>query len=423
MVVFDSLSEIDHALTDDSIATPTLDELFSNGAHFTHAYTPCPEGSPARASLFTGLDPCVHGVWTNGVSLPDHQRTFPELLSQSGYINCLVGRWQMAGVSNWTTELVRPSTFAQIAWAHGALHRSRQNAYLSWLQKKSPKHYAQIFDSQPDADNTKITAEQNASMSELPDQLCFNYWVGERIGELLCEHSSSQPFLAIAGFSTESAMGAEPEPNCDSEVVSARALQQADAALQFIIDQIAEKNVADDTVIIVTAARGSAKLTSTSQAMGEQAIRVPLLIHRAGFDKKVIEQPVSTIDIAPSILDIAGIPVGTTMQGSSLINVLNGSAPPRAWAMSRLRRDVPGNSRNWQSALRKDNFKLIVSHGNPQNQIPTKYKLFDLNVDPEEKQDLAESAAHVDQLEVMIDFMIDARCALEDRTEPRIAEF
>jgi len=67
--------------------------------------------------------------------------------------------------------------------------------------------------------------------------------------------------------------------------------------------------------------------------------------------------------------------------------------------------------------------KLIVSHGNPLSGIPATYKLFDLDADPDERNDLAGNPANATDLEDMIDMMIDARCTLEDRTEPRIAEF
>ena len=49
--------------------------------------------------------------------------------------------------------------------------------------------------------------------------------------------------------------------------------------------------------------------------------------------------------------------------------------------------------------------------------------LFDLTEDPGEASNLAADPAHQDRLEQMVDRMIDARVALEDRTEPRIAKF
>ena len=148
------------------------------GERVVHRYVrTLSESSPARASLFTGLDPCVHGLWTNGVKLPPRERTFPEILARAGYANWLVGRRQLAGVSNWTTEHARQGEFAHFEWAHGPLHRSRQNAYLTWLQRNAPECHARIFPSQANADDTNVPPEQQAAMST-PTSSVFNHWVG-----------------------------------------------------------------------------------------------------------------------------------------------------------------------------------------------------------------------------------------------------
>ena len=70
--------------------------------------------------------------------------------------------------------------------------------------------------------------------------------------------------------------------------------------------------------------------------------------------------------------------------------------------------------------------KLVVSHdtggksGNPNSKNTSLYKL---GSDPLEQNNLANDTAYASELEHLIDQMIDARCALEDRTEPRVAEF
>ena len=95
--------------------------------------------------------------------------------------------------------------------------------------------------------------------------------------------------------------------------------------------------------------------------------------------------------------------------------------------MSRLRNgegyESSDEKRNWQTALRANNMKLIVNHGNTQTGEAASYRLFDLVSDPDERNDLAIDTNYANDLEDMIDLMIDARCALEDRTEPRIAKF
>ena len=417
LFVFDSLSACEAYANHNSEVIPVLTELQKKSSVFKSAYTTCPESSPARASLFTGLDPSVHGVWTNGVALATHEKTFPQLLTQAGYATWLVGRRQLAGVSNWTTEHSRSDEFTQIDWAHGPLHRSRQNAYLIWLQEKAPQRYAQIFPRQANPDDTTIPSEQYASVATLPDDLSFNHWVGERICNLLSSHQQQQPFLAIAAFSVGSSMGSAPAHGNDGEELSTRALQQADAAIGRVLTQLADSD--DETMVIVTAGRGNAVSKDPDTAMHERSIKVPLMFSCTGMAPQTVTEPVSTIDIAPTILKIAGLPRKTRLQGSSLPGVLNENKSPDSWAMCRLR----SAKHNWLTTLRSSNMKLIVNHGDTQTGIAATYQLFDIAADPDEQNDLAVDENYAIELENMIDLMIDARCALEDRTEPRIAKF
>ena len=419
LAVFDALSEKDGERIGSETHTPTLAKLRDESAFFANSYAPCPESSPARASLFTGLDPCAHGVWTNGVALPARERTFPQILAQSGYSTWLVGRRQLAGVANWTTEHARPDEFSQFAWAHGPLHRSRQNAYLSWLQRMAAERYTRIFPAQANPDDMTVPSEQREAMALLPDELTFNHWVGARLVNMISAHSSDRPYLAIAGFVVGNNMGAEPPQDHDCEGLNELALQQADKALDHILDRMAAAGRAEDTAVVVTAARGSSPSETPGHPLREAAIRVPLVFRHPSRDRKVIDQPASTMDLAPTLLDMAQVPIPPRMQGASLVGVLNGTQTPRGWAMSRLR----GHARTWRTALRADHRKLVVSHGHPRTGVPATYKLFDLDADPDEHNDLAGESAHAGDLEAMIDMMIDARCALEDRTEPRIAEF
>ena len=427
LCLFDSLSALSESAANAKSRTSNFNRLRKQSVVFASAYTPCPESSPARASLFTGLDPSVHGVWSNGVSLPRNEETFPQQLSHAGYTNALVGRRQLAGVANWTTEHAHPDEFSSIEWAHGPLHRSRQNAYLNWLQSTAPERYASIFPIQPDADNTVVPTEQFVAVSELPDELSFNHWIGLRTKEFIS--SSDQPFLAVAGFSVGASLGTEPSQDVDVEALNPRALQQADAALGLVLDHLVECSLQKDTVIILTAARGCVSANRDDQPMRERAITVPLFMSVPNVDSNVVNAPVSTMDIAPTILDIAGLPQKPRLQGTSLLAMLNGASPFRNWALSRLRSNIlnergeEGTPRSWQTAFRFDNMKLVVHHGNLQAGVPILYQLFDLQNDPEELIDLARLESHADELENMIDLLIDARCALEDRTEPRIAKF
>lgn len=416
LFVFDSLSEAGCSRLADRL--PVLSKFRGTSTVFSDAYVSSPESGPARASLFTGLDMAVHGVWTDGVALPDTEHTFAQIFAQSGYNTWLVGRRQLAGVSNWTTEHARPFEYAEFSWAHGPLHRSRQNVYLAWLQDRAPETYDAIFPRQPDPDDTDISPKRYEAVAALPDALSFNTWIGERTIDLMSQHTGAKPFLGIAGFVVGETMGGGRTKASIGECLVDHSLMQADAALGAILDSLEKRSLADSTIIVVTSGRGSISNDAECQPMQESAIKVPLMIRSHEGKTGSVEAPVSTIDIAPTLFDLAQIPPPIRLQGSALLS--NKSEPsPRGWAFSRLRNP----HQTWQTALRDGQFKLVMVHGQPDNDVLSTFKLYDLVTDPDEKSDLASDPAYQDRLEAMIDFMIDARVAFEDRTEPRIAKF
>lgn len=419
--LFDALSELSREFLDTKSSLPTYTSLQSNSLRFSRAYTPCPESSPARASLFTGLDPCVHGLWCNGVTLRDAERTFAQRLKQAGYASYLAGRYQLSGVSRWTTEQCRKGEFDQFNWAHGPMHRSRQNGYLNWLKEAAPGHYATLFEKQADPDNTEITTQQQTNLAALPDELSFNHWVGQGVIQWIDSVPLQKPFVAIAGFSVGDGLGAEPYAQSDAEALQACALKQADMAMRQLLENLHASNRAGDTVIIITAARGNS-LPDCEHAMQETAIKVPLLIVSDELEPQLIMTPVSTIDIAPTILNIANAPIGPRMQGRSLLASINRTNKTDAWALSRLRTGASTEQYPWQSALCTQNMKLVIQHG-LQGATADGVSLYDLEVDPAEQNNLARQSNYAQELEHMLDYMIDARCAMEDRTEPRVAEF
>lgn len=431
LAVFDSLSA---SFLDQHIhELPTLRSLKQSSISFNNTYVCSPESSPARASLFTGLDMAAHRVWSDGVELPEREKTLPEVFASNGYQTSLIGRRQLAGVSNWTTEHPRASEYHRTYWAHGPLHRSRQNAYLLWLQETQPDTYTRLFPNQPNPDNTHIPAWQNQAMLDLPDDISFNAWIGKQYCTILKEQVADKPYLGILGFVVGETMGAPvSHGSTQNEIVEAStkvALKQADSALATILKQLS-----GNTVVAVSSGRGS--LTSDKQRlfMHNDAIRVPLFVNAPGINANTIESAVSTIDIAPTLFNFANINSPKRVQGQCLL-----TTDARGWAFSRLRSI---NTRHL-SCVCNERWKLVMLHAEThdyfsthsankpstntnditQTGVSSVYELFDLHADPNELNNLANSEEHDAILEDMIDLMIDARVALEDRTEPRIASF
>ncbi len=78
------------------VHTPVLDALAAEGAVFEQCYVQNPICSPSRASLFTGMHARNHGLWANGVALPDHQRMFTRVLADAGYDCGMIGKQHLS---------------------------------------------------------------------------------------------------------------------------------------------------------------------------------------------------------------------------------------------------------------------------------------------------------------------------------------
>ncbi len=415
LILFDSLSTA--TCVDLAEQLPTLTQFRGNSLCFPNAYASSPESGPARASLFTGLDLSAHGVWSDGVALPERETTVTERFTDQGYETWLCGRRHLSGVSNWTTEHARPFEFAQFDWAHGPHHRSRQNAYLTWLQAQAPELYAQIFPKQPNPDATDVPEAQRRAIRALAHELSFNSWVTDRICAHIKGRATDQPFFGVAGYVVGQDQGGPPDPDHIGEAVDPAALQQADAGLARILDCLSGADLLQNTTVVVAATRGDQDAGATSDPMKQRAVQTSLMFQTAGITPRIDSRVVTTADLVPTLYDIAKIRPPRRIQGTSLLSGVTSAVPPTA--LFRLRRA----GQQMQTAVVQGDWKLIAEHGQPDDGHAPRYRLYNLNVDPGEAHDLAADPAHMADLEAMIDVMLDARVAREDRTEPRIAKF
>src|SRR6185503_690128 len=70
--------------------TPAIDALAARGIRFVHAHAQNVVCMPARATIITGQLPCTHGVWMNGVSLPEHHPNVARYLNEHGFRTALI---------------------------------------------------------------------------------------------------------------------------------------------------------------------------------------------------------------------------------------------------------------------------------------------------------------------------------------------
>lgn len=100
--------------------TLNLDRLGRQGAVMERAYCANPVCQPARASIFTGRQPSRHGVWNNGINLPDSEVLLSHRLAKLGYRTHYTGKTRpTAGARHLRPSLgrTRPGIRLQLNWS------------------------------------------------------------------------------------------------------------------------------------------------------------------------------------------------------------------------------------------------------------------------------------------------------------------
>ncbi|TDO51142.1 arylsulfatase A-like enzyme [Kribbella sp. VKM Ac-2571] len=443
----------------DEIETPNLDRLASQGVLFENCYVQNPVCGPSRASLMTGRFVHQHGLWANGVGLPDHERLFSKDLADAGYDCGLVGKFHLNACFGGRSEKRHDDGFRVFRWAHDPYPGSSENEYHRWLHTVRPD-----------------LAGAEVDYDTLPAELHYSHWIGEQTIDFLTHsRDREKPFLFVANFfDPHHGFGApedyvrryrdkelsrplpddltgkppiQTEASHESYAGHARGftsyspeeLQEVKAAYYAmvtlvdeevgrILDALDAEGLSDDTLVIFTSDHGEMlgdhQLMLKGPMMYDEAVRVPLILRRpstipAGTRNTELVQ---WIDLGATILAAAGLqPLG---EGQDLLPLATNRATGRGWAVSEYRNSGhPYATPVHLTMLRRDHWKLIVQHGSPATDRERTGELYDLAADPNELQNLWDDPLHRDIRTELQEFLLDVLVATEDRSQERVADW
>ena len=346
--------------------TPNLDALARDGMRFTNAYAACPVCSPTRASIMTGKYPARLRLtdWIPGrkqwptarVLTPEFEQQLPlgevtiaELLAPAGYVSASIGKWHLGGPGNLPTE---------------------QGFGLNYggTDKGSPPAYFPPY---------KILGVESKRAGEYLDEN-----LTERAIEFLDETRGRPFFLYLPHFSVHLPFGGKPEliekyrrkANPQGDPRYAAMVETMDASIGRLRTALAARQLAANTVFVFLADNGGLRFEGkrteaiTSNAplragkghLYEGGIRVPFVVYWPGVTKpgQVNDQPISSVDILPTLARAAGQPLPAGVDGIDLAPALHGRALKRDalyWHYPHYSNQggAPG------AAIRQGDFKLI----------------------------------------------------------------
>jgi arylsulfatase A-like enzyme len=175
-----------------------------------------------------------------------------------------------------------------------------------------------------------------------------------------------------------------------------RELQQADRQLQQLIEELEAAGVWDRVVMIVSADHGESfgehGQNQHHGHMFEQQVHVPLVIRVPGMKARTIDEPVTLVDLGPTILDLFGLPTPGHFMGQSLVPLLRGEEKVffRPVAMH--------STKSQLGMVFPDRIKALYSVKKKRSEV------YDLASDPGEEDNLADEPWAKDRIKILRSF-------------------
>jgi N-acetylglucosamine-6-sulfatase len=337
------------------IDTPHLDRLAREGARFLNAFATTPLCSPSRASFLTGQYAHTNGIVDN-TARPSHGlRVFPTELQRAGYRTAFFGKWHMGnddsprpGFNHWVAmpgqgEAIDPSLNIDGERVHA-------KGYTTDLLTDYVERFIDRPSDQPflvylahKAIHPNVIQRDDGSIVPIPGQpggfVAAERHRGRYLGRTMPRRANAfkppvgKPALLrpIAGLPPLGAKTATTDEEIRGRL---EMLLGVDDSLGRILATLERKGVLDDTVVVFTSDHGyfygEHGLNEERRLAYEETIRIPLVVRYPRLVKAgaTPDQMVLSIDLAPTLLELAGLPAGAERQGRSLVPLFQQAAPP-----------------------------------------------------------------------------------------------
>jgi arylsulfatase A-like enzyme len=369
--------------------TPNFDRLAMEGIHCFNAFTCQPVCAPARSCLQTGKYATNTGVYRNAITLGKEQKTLAHYFKEGGYTTGYIGKWHLASAD--------------------PVPRHEQGEYDYWLGAKSLEHTSQPY-------NT-IVYDKDGKEVFLP-----GYRV-DALTDAAIRYISDQkdnPFFLFTSFLEphhQNHVDDYPPPPGYRERYTGRwipgdlaalggtsaqhlggyfgMVKRLDEALGRLTDALESMGILDNTIILFTTDHGNHFKTRNSEynrSCHEASIRIPMALRGPGLNGGGrINDLVSLVDMPPTLLDAAGLPIPKDMEGRSILDGRKGWPDDVFIQISESQVGRAVRTKRWKYGVTALN---IDGWSQSDADVYTEQYLYDLEYDPHEQVNLIEYASH-----------------------------
>ena len=387
------------------VQTPNIDALAARGTRFANAYTPSPMCVPTRAAIATGRYPHETGYWDSAHPYDGEVPSWGHRLIESGRTCVSVGKLHFRSSDDdngFAPELLPMHVVDGIGWTPGLLRDplpdySEQAAELARDTGVGESSYTD-YDRRVCA-RACSWLEQDAPLQDDPWTLFVSFVAPHYPLSAPEEFFKLYPTDALDpprdrdGVNRHPVLDALRAFYCYDDYFSDEKAMEARAAyyglVSFldhnvgrVLEALQRSRTADDTLVVYTSDHGELLGNHglwTKQTMHEESAGVPLVLSGPGVTEGAVrEDPVSLIDLYPTVLEVAGVeaaqddpPHGRSLmranENRNVVSEFHDGGSPTGFFMVRWAR-----------------WKLVYYVGAPP-------QLFDIANDPQEMTDLAET--------------------------------
>jgi arylsulfatase A-like enzyme len=387
------------------VQTPNMDALAAAGVRFTQSYCTSPACSPSKSSIITGMFPHQTGVNYNGQKPDSSILNMGEIFRQAGYKTIWGGKWHLPEIFPHTSAIDSLPGFQVVDFASPEKTTGNGNdtdplladAVVKQLQRRPDEPWLMVvsfqnphdinnFASKPDSYLPAVNPE---SMAPLP----LNFETDPLEPKFLKDCRNRNTYENTL-FLTQKQNPAEWR---DYQYQYHRLIENLDHEIGKLISILEKQGYDENTLIVFTSDHGdgaTAHRWAGSLSPYEEVMKVPLIISwfgkefRPNADSRHL---VSGIDILPTMLDYAGIPVPENIAGRSLKPIIeNHDTTFREFLYAEIAPD-PAYPERLGRMVRYRNYKYVLYSYGSQNE-----QLFDLKADPGEMENLAYQAKHLE---------------------------
>jgi N-acetylglucosamine-6-sulfatase len=419
------------------LKTPGMDRMATEGAYMRNAFVTTSLCSPSRASILTGMYSHSHKVVDNSSPLPAGLTFFPQYLQKAGYRTAFFGKWHMG---NDTGDPQPGFDHWEGFKGQGEYWNPRINVNGKWVQYEDSTYVTDL-----------ITRHAIQFMKDQPKDKPFFVYLSHK-----GVHDNFSPAKRHKGMYSQKELvlppsfnipryGIKPLPSIDPETGKAASgsdyygpemmpdwvknqreswhgvdysyhgrpwdiqvrnycetLLSVDESISAVLDYLKEAGLDENTLVIYMGDNGFAwgehGLIDKRQFY-EESVRIPMLVRCPGIINggTVIENLVQNVDIAPTIMDYAGLSPAKQMVGYSFLPLLKGvEIPWRKQIFYEYYWEYDFPQTPTMHGVRTDRYKYIRYHG-----VWDTNEFYDLQEDPGETHNLIASTAYQDLIKQM----------------------